>query len=183
MLADGAVAGNNSLMKRGDYREGVLSCLPRGGCAGCDLVGCSQYRAGTCRPSICHSPIYAGRRLGRLIYWWIRRAGDLPPNCLARMRREGFAHARHGEGSLSKSGRPALIVSAIARACAALRPSSSACARQISATSAALRLSITSPIDRDAESMEAPLIVAASSNSLMHSLSCGVMFKPHNPLL
>jgi|SRR6516225_6743237 len=32
-------------------------------------VGCSQRRAGAGGPGICHAPLYAGRRLGRLIYF------------------------------------------------------------------------------------------------------------------
>ena len=40
-----------------------------GDLAGCDLVGCSQRRAGAGGPGICHAPLYAGRRLGRLIYF------------------------------------------------------------------------------------------------------------------
>ena len=56
-------------MKRGDCREGVLSCLPRGDRAGCDLVDCSPGRAGAGGPGICHAPLYAGRRLGSLIYF------------------------------------------------------------------------------------------------------------------
>jgi hypothetical protein len=57
------------LLKRGDCRESVLSCLPRGDRAGCDLVGCSQRRAGAGGPRIRHAPLYAGGRLGRLIYF------------------------------------------------------------------------------------------------------------------
>jgi hypothetical protein len=54
-------------LKRGGCREGVLSCLPRGDRTGCDLVDCSRPRAGTSGPGICHAPLHAGRRLGRLI--------------------------------------------------------------------------------------------------------------------
>ena len=57
------------LLKRGDCRESVLSCLPRGDRAGCDLVRCSQRRAGAGGPRIRHAPLYAGGRLGRLIYF------------------------------------------------------------------------------------------------------------------
>ncbi len=57
------------LLKRGGCREGVLSRLPRVDRAGCDLVDCSQRCAGDGGPGICHAPLYAGRRLGRLIYF------------------------------------------------------------------------------------------------------------------
>ena len=50
-------------LKRGSCREGVLSCLPRGDRAGCDLVDCSQPHAGAGGPGICHAALYAGRRL------------------------------------------------------------------------------------------------------------------------
>jgi len=48
---------------KGGCCEGVLSCLPRGDRAGCDLVDCSQQRAGTGGPSICDIPLHAGWRL------------------------------------------------------------------------------------------------------------------------
>jgi len=57
------------LLKRRGCGESVLSCLPRGDRAGCDLVGCSQRRAGAGGSGICHAPLYAGRRLGRLVYF------------------------------------------------------------------------------------------------------------------
>jgi hypothetical protein len=44
------------LLKRGGCREGVLSRLPCGDCAGCDLGDCSQQCAGTGGPGICHAP-------------------------------------------------------------------------------------------------------------------------------
>ena len=50
-------------LKRGSCREGVLSCLPRGDRASCDLVDCSQPHAGAGGPGICHAALYAGRRL------------------------------------------------------------------------------------------------------------------------
>jgi hypothetical protein len=56
-------------LKRGDYREGVLSRLPRGDRTGCDLVDCSQQRAEAGGQGICHASLYAGRRLGELIYF------------------------------------------------------------------------------------------------------------------
>jgi len=48
------------LLKRGGSHQGVLSCLPRGDRAGCDLVGCSQRRTGANRSGICHA-LYAGQ--------------------------------------------------------------------------------------------------------------------------
>jgi hypothetical protein len=45
-------------------REGVLSRLPRSDRRGCNLVDCSQQRAGAGGPSI-YGALYARRRLGR----------------------------------------------------------------------------------------------------------------------
>lgn len=45
------------------FREGVLSYLPRSDRGSCNLVDCSQHRAGASGPGIC--PLHAGRRLGR----------------------------------------------------------------------------------------------------------------------
>jgi hypothetical protein len=71
-------------LKRGGCHEGVLSCLPRGDLAGCDLGDCSQQRAGTGGPGICHAPLHAGRRL------------VTQPSCSAKMRREGSRPTRRG---------------------------------------------------------------------------------------
>ena len=49
--------------------EGILGRLPRSDRAGGDLVDCSQQRAGAGGPCIRHAPLYAGRRLGGLIYF------------------------------------------------------------------------------------------------------------------
>jgi len=47
------------------FREGVLSYLPRSDRGSCNLVDCSQHRAGASGPGICHVPLHAGRRLDR----------------------------------------------------------------------------------------------------------------------
>jgi hypothetical protein len=52
MLAHGALARKNSLTETGGCREDVLSCLPRGDRAGCDLVDCPQRCAGAGRHGI-----------------------------------------------------------------------------------------------------------------------------------